>query len=222
MTDSISSYQAILFDLDGTLLDTANDLGAALNHVLTLHGMATVNEASFRPQASNGALGLLTLGFGDQLSTFDSKALRQTFLHYYHENIAKHTCMYDGVEQLLSQLNLANIPWGIVTNKPIALTLRLLEHFPLLAASKVIVGGDSLTERKPHPAPLLYASEQLEVSANKTIYLGDAERDIVAGNAANMYTVIAKWGYITEQEPLELWQADYVAQHPQLVGELIL
>jgi|TARA_B110000503_G_C6983802_1_gene344396 phosphoglycolate phosphatase len=216
------THTAILFDLDGTLLDTANDLGAALNHVLVQHDMEKVTKERFRPVASDGAKGLLELGFGELLQHYDYEMLRKEFLNYYQENIAVHTCFYPGIEELLTNLIDNNIPWGVVTNKPIGLTLDLLPHFSLFSYCNSIVGGDSLKEKKPHPAPLLHACKEMDVDATACIYVGDAIRDIEAGNAAKMYTVIAQWGYILDKSSCENWQADLIAVDAYKISQIIL
>ena len=178
------TFKGVLFDLDGTLLDTANDLGEALNYVLAQHDMPLVAREKYRPIASDGAKGLLTLGFGDKLTQYDFEVLRESFLNYYDNNIAVHTCLYDGIDKLIGDLDNKDIPWGIVTNKPIGLTNKLLPHFPEFSQCKVVLGGDSLPERKPHPKPLLKACQELGINANECLYVGDAPRDIEAGNAA--------------------------------------
>jgi phosphoglycolate phosphatase len=209
-----NKYNAVLFDLDGTLLDTANDLGEALNYVLKKYNFLPVAREHYRPVASDGAKGLLELGFGEQLNKFDYDVLRQEFLDYYQENIAVHTSLYPGISELLTNLNEQNIPWGVVTNKPEGLTSLLLPHFDEFKACKVMVGGDTLKERKPHPAPLFHACKKLFVHATECIYVGDAPRDIEAGNRAEMYTIIAKWGYILATEECNLWQACAIAESP--------
>jgi N-acetyl-D-muramate 6-phosphate phosphatase len=216
----IRNYQGILFDLDGTLLDTADDLGAALNHVLCLHNMPTVSDAAYRTAASDGSIALLNLGFGKSISEFSLEALREEFLRYYQENIAIHTRFYPGVKSLLKYLNKQRIPWGVVTNKPIDMTLDLLPHFDEFSSPYClsILGGDSLPQRKPHPAPLLQASKEIKVAAEQCIYVGDAQRDIAAGNSANMFTVIAEWGYITDVKECKFWQADLSIKKP---GDLL-
>lgn len=217
-----NQYKAVLFDLDGTLLDTANDLGAALNFVLSKYKQAKVTPEFFRPIASDGAKGLLELGFGEQITKFDYEKLRLEFLDYYQKNIAVHTLVYPGVEQLLQKLNQHNIPWGVVTNKPIGLTKELLPFFDIFSQCKTVIGGDSLAQRKPHPAPLLKACLDLNIKADECIYVGDAPRDIEAGNAANMYTIIAQWGYIIDINNCLTWQADKIANSPEEISELIL
>ncbi|GHF93269.1 HAD family hydrolase [Thalassotalea marina] len=215
------SIKAVLFDLDGTLLDTADDLGSALNHVLEQHNLPTVTPEAYRPIASNGAKGLLELGFAEQLSKFNFDQLREQFLDYYQNNIAQKTSLYGGVPALLETLNSNNIAWGVVTNKPEYLTTLLLPYFDEFTASQIMVGGDTLTQRKPHPAPLLYAAQAISIAPEQCLYVGDALRDIEAGNAANMTTVIAEWGYIKEDENLSLWQADFSCKKPQEILSFI-
>lgn len=216
-----NKYNAVLFDLDGTLLDTANDLGAALNYLLKKNNLPPVGRADYRPVASDGSKGLIELGFGEHLIHFDFELLRTEFLQFYQDNIANETCLYPGIETLLNQLNAANIPWGVVTNKPINLTLELLPHFNCFSACKSIVGGDSLPLRKPHPAPILHACNEMNVDANNAIYVGDAPRDIEAGNAANMFTIIAEWGYIINKNDCQLWHANLIAKTPDMISEII-
>ncbi|MDU0354973.1 HAD-IA family hydrolase [Paraglaciecola aquimarina] len=190
---------AILFDLDGTLLDTAKDLGHALNTILLEHDYPSVDYSIYRNIASDGAKGMLELGFGDALKTLNVAQLRQQFLDNYQANICLDTCYFSGVESLLIALNERNIPWGIVTNKPEFLTLQLVKYFPLLENCQVIISGDTLSERKPHPLPLLEAQERLNLAKPNTWYIGDAQRDIEAANAANMVSVIAGYGYIDKR-----------------------
>lgn len=220
MTSTFTT-QAVLFDLDGTLLDTANDLGETLNHILKENGFPVVSKAQYRPIASDGAKGLLELGFKEQLSSFDFMQLRQEFLAYYEQNIAAHTHLYTGIVELLTYLEANNIPWGIVTNKPEYLTLKLLPYFPEFKQCQVIVGGDTLPQRKPAPEPLLYACEQMKVDPKKTLYIGDAPRDIEAGNSANMTTIIALWGYIKNRSDCDCWLGDFSCESPLDIKALI-
>lgn len=210
---NIKTIDAVLFDLDGTLLDTANDLGEALNYVLNKYNLPLIDREIYRPVASDGAKGLLELGFKAQLSQFNYEQLRQEFLTYYQENIAKHTCLYPGVNALLAKLNSHDVPWGVVTNKPEGLTKILLPYFPEFEQCAVLVGGDTLLTRKPDPEPLYFACKQINVDANTCVYVGDAKRDIEAGNSANMQTIIAGWGYIKSTDNIQLWQADFIAQN---------
>lgn len=214
-SNDIKKAQAVLFDLDGTLLDTANDLGEALNYILRQYNLPTIAREEYRPVASDGALGLLNLGFRERLSEFDYDTLRSEFLDYYQKNIANHTCLYSGVSELLSYLNTENIPWGIVTNKPEGLTKQLLPYFPEFENCSVMVGGDTLTKRKPDPAPLFHACEQMNINPKQSLYIGDALRDIEAGNRAGMKTFIAQWGYIKATDNINDWQADFIIKTPQ-------
>ncbi|SEL10652.1 phosphoglycolate phosphatase [Colwellia chukchiensis] len=205
---------SVLFDLDGTLLDTADDLGAALNHVLAQYQRPLVAAKDYRPIASDGALGLLNLGFGDAINQYDYQTLRQQFLNYYQHNIATHTRLYKGVTELLQHIESDNIPWGIITNKPEQLTQLLLPYYPELNNCAVMVGGDTLATRKPDPEPILYACSQLNVDPKQCFYIGDALRDIEAGNGAKMKTFVAKWGYILAHENCQSWQADHIINAP--------
>jgi len=214
INNSTHQLASVLFDLDGTLLDTADDLGAALNHVLSQYGKPIVAAKDYRPIASDGALGLLNLGFGETIKQYDYEVLRQQFLNYYQENIAEHTCLYPGVAQLLQELETKKIPWGIITNKPEGLTKQLLPHYPEFANCAVMVGGDTLTKRKPEPEPILHACGQINVDNKRCFYVGDALRDIQAGNSAEMTTFVAQWGYILSGENCQTWQANHIIDSP--------
>ncbi len=213
MTNAVN---AVLFDLDGTLLDTAPDLGAALNHVCRLHQRPQVSAEHFTPFASHGSRGLLNLVFNQDIAGDETKLpqLREQFLNYYNDNIAVHTRLFDGIENLLNALDSAGIKTAIVTNKPEALTQRLLPYFDAFDHIEVVVGGDTLDVAKPHPEPLLHAANALQVDASRCLYVGDAERDIAAGKNAGMATVLAAYGYISDSDQPQRWGADYVIQTP--------
>lgn len=205
-------YQAILFDLDGTLIDSADDLGAALNHVLHLHKRPLVCESLYRTQASNGTLALLKLGFGEAWHTFEqdkTTLLREQFLAFYRKNLWVKSALYPDVVKLISLLEREHIPWSIVTNKPTYLTEPLIEKIRIFNACENIVCGDTLTKSKPHPDPLLHSCTAMSVNPKQCLYIGDDERDIVAGKRAHMYTAVAKWGYLNGSA-IENWQADYI------------
>jgi N-acetyl-D-muramate 6-phosphate phosphatase len=212
--NSTNQIASMLFDLDGTLLDTADDLGAALNHVLAHYNKPLVAAKDYRPIASDGALGLLNLGFGEAIKEYDYDVLRQQFLDYYQENIAAHTCLYPGVAQLLQALEDIDIPWGIITNKPEGLTKLLLPYYPEFKNCAVMVAGDTLPQRKPDPEPILHACKQINVDHKQCFYVGDALRDIQAGNSAEMTTFVAKWGYILSDENCHAWQANHIISTP--------
>lgn len=213
-----AAAKAILFDLDGTLVDTADDLGAALNHVLVQHGLPVCSAEQYRPMASHGAKGLLELGFGPLLANYDFGSLRQQLLDYYALHVCVHSQLFPGGAELIAHLDQRQIPWGIVTNKPYRLAASMLRQLPALKQCAILLGGDSLAQRKPDPIPLWVASHQLKVPAANCWYVGDAERDITAGNRAGMTTVLAEFGYIAESDQPELWQAKL---HIQSLAQLI-
>ena len=205
---------AVLFDLDGTLIDTAPDMGGALNNLLIEEQQAPLPLASIRPYVSQGGLVLTRLGFGDRVEETEIEPLRQRFLQHYRAIIADNSRLFDGFESVLAELESSSIPWGIVTNKPEWLTHPLLEQLDLAARSAVVIGGDTLAQRKPHPAPLLEAAERIGVDCRRCIYVGDDERDIVAGRAARMKTLVAAWGYIDSATDIADWNADGVIDQP--------
>jgi 2-phosphoglycolate phosphatase len=189
------SIAGVLFDLDGTLLDTAPDMGGALNELLVEHGAQPLPAALIRPWVSNGAAALVRLGFG-AVDPVRHEHLRLRFLELYARRLAYETRLFPGGDALLTALESAGVPWGIVTNKPGWLTDPLLESLGLAARAGVVISGDTLPEKKPHPAPLWLAAERLAVAPAAIAYLGDAERDMVAARAAGMRAVAATWGYI--------------------------
>ncbi|MEP4889719.1 MAG: HAD-IA family hydrolase [Aliiglaciecola sp.] len=207
-----NKFAGVLFDLDGTLLDTAADLGNALNHVLAHYKRPLCQYDEYRCVASDGALGLLKLGFADDYDNLSEQKLlscRQMLLDHYEQNVCVDTTCFDGVEDTLSHLNQHSIPWGIVTNKPGFLTTQLLTHFPIMENCGVIISGDTYIKRKPHPMPLLEAARILALPPENTLYVGDAKRDIEAAQNANMVSVAALYGYIKDAEEVSHWKADY-------------
>lgn len=220
-TKNLVLPKAILFDLDGTLLDTAKDLGETLNYILKQHSQPTVDYQDYRPVASHGALGLLKLGFGDKLNHLDKAALRETFLNYYEQNIAVKTDLFDGMEACLELLNKLGIKWGIVTNKPQFLTDKLLPFYNIMSSSQINISGDTLAVKKPDPEPLYVACKHMTLSPEECWYIGDAQRDIEAGNRAGMYTVIANWGYTQDSLPINEWAADLIIETPADLSSLV-
>ncbi|MDG1733035.1 MAG: HAD-IA family hydrolase [Thalassotalea sp.] len=210
----MQNIKGVLFDLDGTLLDTAKDLGASLNYLMAKYGFAQVSYQDYRLVASDGVYPLLDLGFKEQLVNFDREQLRQEFLDYYLANIAQHTELFPGIKELLANLNKHEIPWGIVTNKPAFLTTPLLKCFAEFQQSKSNISGDTLAQSKPHPAPMLLASREINVACDDIYYLGDAERDIIAGNVCNMKTVVVNWGYLKYPNEGDTWGADHIIDEP--------
>ncbi|MBR9906718.1 MAG: HAD-IA family hydrolase [Gammaproteobacteria bacterium] len=211
--------QAVLFDLDGTLLDTAPDLGAALNQVLAAEQRPLVSAEEYTPLASHGSAGLLRYAYGDEFELRRDE-LRSAFLAAYAANIATHTKPFHGVGELLQQLQRRAIPVAIVTNKPHALTAQLVPFYQEFDHIQVVISGDTLAVAKPNPEPLLHAADLLQVDASNCWYIGDAERDIEAGRRANMFTVLARYGYISATDQPEIWGANAMIDRPEELLEL--
>lgn len=205
------STRAILLDLDGTLVDTAPDLCAALNAMLARRGRPALPYAIARNEVSNGALGLLRAAFGE---LDDPEPLRQEFLAAYHSGVCIKSRLFRGLDNFIDRLDEDRQPWGIVTNKPAALTDPLLEALGLADRARCVVSGDRLPERKPHPAPLELAARELGFAPGSCVYIGDAPRDIDAGRAAGMATIAAAYGYIRAGENPYAWGADGVVRRP--------
>ena len=195
--------RGILFDLDGTLLDTAPDLVGALNHLRKAEGLPSVESDDYRHYVSRGALGLITAGMPESSEDIFEKRKTQ-LLKYYEENIFRNTRPFEGVDALLLELDKRAIPWGIVTNKMEYLTLPLLRAAKLINRASCVICGDTLQDSKPHPAPVLLACEILGLKNSEALMIGDDLRDIQAGHAAGTHTALATYGYlapdIMEQE----------------------
>jgi N-acetyl-D-muramate 6-phosphate phosphatase len=204
---SAKSINGILFDLDGTLLDTAADLTAALNHVLTSQQAKPLSVNDVRPTISSGVAGLLNLGLQINIKDPIFPSLRKQFLDYYTQHICVYTYLFPEVETLINYLQEKKLPWGIVTNKSAILTEHLIKEFPLLNKAKCIIAGDTLNYSKPHPQPLLHACRCIDCLPENCVYVGDAKRDIEAANAAGMYSLIARYGYINDKEDINAWNA---------------
>lgn len=207
------NYQAVLYDLDGTFLDTALDLGGALNQLLCEHGHEPIAMEKIRPVASHGARGLLALGFNMAPDHVNYEPLRQQYLDIYAERISRDTIAFDGINQSLTYLDTHQIPWGIVTNKPAFLTQPLMEKLGYWQQTPCIVSGDTTAKAKPSPLPLYHACELLNIAPEHCLYVGDAQRDIEAGKNAGMDTVLACYGYISEDDDIDGWNATYHIQH---------
>jgi len=199
--------EAVLFDLDGTLADTAGDLAGALNRVRADKGLQAVPAAQLRAHASAGARGLLAAGLGVTPDHADYPALRDAFLAYYADGLAITTRLFDGVAEMLDALEARNVRWGVVTNKAHRYTMPVLEALGLAGRAGAIVSGDTTAHPKPHPAPLLHAAETLGVAPSACMYVGDDLRDVVAGNSAGMSTLVADYGYLGESGSSEGWPA---------------
>ena len=205
---------AVLFDLDGTLADTAPDLAAALNRVRVDRGLDPVPASHLRSSSSHGARGLIGAGMGVAPEHPDYLALRDAFLAHYECALCVDTMLFADVDALLGGIEARALKWGIVTNKATRYTMRLLDSLGLGERAGVVVCGDTTPHTKPHPAPLLAAAARLGVPAARCVYVGDAERDVAAGVAAGMRTIIARYGYIDAREDPQSWPADGVIDDP--------
>jgi phosphoglycolate phosphatase len=210
----ISPYHGVFFDLDGTLADTAPDLVAATNQLLIARNLTPKKYELLRPYSSAGARGLLEGAFGITPDHADYIALRDEFMVNYENALLVHSTLFEGIEHLLEQLEKANIPWGIVTNKSERFTHPLTELMGLRQRAASTVSGDTTPHPKPHPAPILHAAKIANVDPTKSIYVGDDIRDVIAGKAAGMHTVAAAYGYCGCKEPPEAWGADYIIHKP--------
>ncbi|HEX7043988.1 MAG TPA: phosphoglycolate phosphatase [Burkholderiales bacterium] len=202
------SIRTVLFDLDGTLADTAPDLAAALNRVLLEEGRAPLPFARIRPVVSHGSTGLLRLGFGLASDDPAFAPLRARLLAHYAANLCRETRLFPGMTDVLLWLQARGLRWGIVTNKPAYLTDALVPQLPLPHPPACIVSGDTTGNRKPHPEPMLHACALTGGDPAEVLYVGDAERDVRAGRAAGMRTLVALYGYIGEDEDPAHWGAD--------------
>ena len=199
---------AVLFDLDGTLADTAPDLGAALNRVRQSRGLDPVPLSKLRSSASHGARGMLGVGMGITPEHPDYEVLRKAFLAEYERALCVDTTLFAEVSRLLDAIDARSLRWGIVTNKTTRYTTPLLAMLAIDRRAGVVVCGDTTPHAKPHPAPLLAAAESLGIAPARCVYVGDAERDVTAGIAAGMHTIIARYGYIDAHDASESWPAD--------------
>ncbi|OGT20432.1 MAG: phosphoglycolate phosphatase [Gammaproteobacteria bacterium RBG_16_57_12] len=211
MTDRLHT---LLFDLDGTLLDTAPDLADALNAILMEEGQPPRTYETIRPVVSHGAAAIVSFGFDMTDDDTRFAGLRQRFLDHYRRHIARRTRLFPGMEEVLQTIEQRGMNWGVVTNKPAWLTDPLLQALDLYRRTRCVVSGDTVEQRKPHPAPLLHACNLAGSAAGQCLYIGDAQRDIEAGNRAGMHTLIALFGYIGSDETPEYWGADGMISNP--------
>ena len=206
--------QAVLFDLDGTLADTAGDLGGALNTLRVARGLQPMPLADLRPFASAGARGLIGVGLNIHPGDDAFEPLRVAFLDAYTRCLADTTALFEGMGQLLDTLEARGLRWGVVTNKPHRFTVPVMEGLGLMGRAGTVISGDSTAHAKPHPLPLLTACEQLGVDPSRSLYVGDDLRDIQAAQAAGMPSAAAAWGYIGHNGEIGGWGADVIAQQP--------
>ena len=214
--------QAVLFDLDGTLIDSAPDLGAAADKMRTDRGMPSLDYALYRPMAGSGAKGMLEIAFGMAPEHSDYEDFKEEFLSNYEQAMKVHSVIFDGVQDLLLHLQEMGLKWGVVTNKSQRFTLPLTSQIPLFASAQAIVSGDTTLHAKPHPEPLFEAARRMQLSPEQCWYVGDDERDIVAGKAAGMTTVAAHYGYLGSQAEVLSWGADHIIHSPLALADLLL
>jgi len=216
----VTASRAVLFDLDGTLADTAPDLAAALNRLRSGQGLPPLGLERLRPFASAGARGLVHAGFGVKPGDADYASLREAFLEAYAERTCAETRLFPGIAELLEELARRSIAWGVVTNKATRFTERILGGLGL--APDCVVCGDTTEHLKPHPAPMRHALEQLALPAGECLYLGDDLRDMQAARAVGMRAVAVEWGYHhPESGAPGSWNADAVIARPaDLIGLL--
>ena len=210
--------RSILFDLDGTLADTAPDLAFALNQLRLVRGMPELSVIDLRIHASSGARGLLHKGFGIRPADAGYIEMRDEFLDIYERNLARSSALFPGVPSLLDEIEGRGLAWGIVTNKAERFTFPLLRALELMERARCVICGDTTPYAKPHPAPMIEALSRLGAVANECIYVGDDERDVQAGHAAGMNVVVVRYGYLGNGRPPEEWGADVYIDSP---GELV-
>jgi phosphoglycolate phosphatase len=210
--------RGVLFDLDGTLIDSAPDLAGTGNDMRLARGLPALPYEAFRPMVGAGARGMV--GIALQVTPDDERflPLRDEFLQRYEQRMTQLTRVFDAVPPLLQALQASGLAWGIVTNKAERFTLPLVRALGLDTHAAAVVGGDTTPHSKPHPAPLLEAARRMGVPPGECVYVGDDLRDVQAGQAAGMTTVVAAWGYLGLGEPVSAWGADHVIESP---GQLL-
>jgi len=214
--------RTVLFDLDGTLADTAPDLAYALNCVLEEQGQEALPFETIRPVVSHGGIALIKLGFGIDEEHQDFELLRQRLLEIYRENITRETELFPGMQDLLCAIEDEDMNWGVVTNKPTWLTEPLMESLSLTERAACVISGDTCENRKPHPEPILHGCHLAGSDVEHCLYVGDAERDIEAGRHAGVRTAVALFGYIGEDDNPQDWRADVLLDSPDDLQEWIL
>jgi 2-phosphoglycolate phosphatase len=215
------NFKALLFDLDGTLLDTAPDFVTALNRQLAMHDLSSLPEEAIRQCVTNGSVGLIEAGFGMPQDDPRFEPLRAEFLELYFANLADRTALFEGLQPVLDKCVSSDIPWGIVTNKPWRYTESTLLQLDLMAGAATVICPDHVSHPKPDPEAMFLACAEIATAPADCLYVGDHVRDIVAGRDAGMRTIAAGWGYIDEDEDILGWQADWVVDQSQQLYSLL-
>ena len=211
----MTARPVLLFDLDGTLIDSAPDLAGAANDLRADHGLPPLPHAALRPMVGSGARGMVGIAFGAVPGDDRFDALKDAFLARYAERLLHSTRVFEAMQPVLDLLDQAGLPWGIVTNKAMRFTAPLVDGLGLSQRARVVIAGDTTPHAKPHPAPLLEAARRIGVAPQACAYIGDDHRDMVAGRAAGMATLAAAWGYLGQGEPIDAWGADHVLSVPE-------
>ena len=206
---------AVLFDLDGTLVDSAPDLAGAANDLRAARGLPLLPYEDLRPMVGTGARGMLGAAFGIAPDDANYDALRDEFLACYEQRLLRETVVFMSMLPVLEHLDATSMPWGIVTNKALRFAEPLVSGLALRSRAAVLLGGDSTPYSKPHPEPLFEAARRLGIEPSRCVYVGDDHRDIVAGRAAGMATLAAAWGYLGRGEAIDAWGADAVIGDPR-------
>lgn len=214
MSLDFSHIRAVLFDLDGTLLDSAPDLGAAANMLRQARGMEPLPQSHYRPYVGTGARGMLRIALGITPEAPEFEALREEFFLAYEQSMGKHSGLFEGVKELTQALQTHHLAWGIVTNKSERFTLPIAKDNAVLHRAQALVCGDTTAHAKPHPEPLLEAARRLGIAPEHCVYVGDDERDIIAARAANMSAVAAAYGYLGDAVSVEDWRPDTCINSP--------
>ena len=222
MSHNPNKIEALLFDLDGTLIDTAADFIYVLNTQRLKHGFDALDQQSIRNTVSNGARALTQLAFGGVEGEEQFENYRAELLDEYMAVVGDHAKLFEGMNEVLLSCESQNIPWGIITNKPRKFSEELLKKLNLNTRCSVLICADDVTHPKPAPESMFLAAQKLGIQLRKSVYIGDHERDIAAGNAADMITVAVEYGYIENKTTLVQWSADHIIQHPSQLKSLFL